>query len=80
MPVPKFRTSASKRDMRRSHHALSAPGLSICKNCNSIKQPHSVCQSCGFYDGKQVLEVKKSETTWDGSGLKEAGDSSKSES
>ncbi|MEI6399567.1 MAG: 50S ribosomal protein L32, partial [Pseudomonadota bacterium] len=31
MAVPKFRTSKSKRDMRRSHHFLTAPGSSVCK-------------------------------------------------
>ena len=58
MPVPKFRTSASKRNMRRSHHALKAPGLAVCSNCNEVKRPHVVCHACGFYSGKQVLEPK----------------------
>ena len=39
MPVPKFRTSASKRNMRRSHHALKSPGLSVCPNCGETKRP-----------------------------------------
>jgi large subunit ribosomal protein L32 len=57
MPVPKYRTSASKRDMRRSHHALKAPALSICPDCKEVKAPHTVCGSCGHYKGKHVIDV-----------------------
>ena len=76
MPVPKYRTSASKRDMRRSHHALKAPSLSICPNCDEIKQPHTVCSACGHYKGRQVLEVKSAETEWNGEGIENQADSS----
>jgi large subunit ribosomal protein L32 len=55
MAVPKYRTSKSKRNMRRSHHALTAPGVSVCKNCGELHAPHRVCAACGFYDGKQVM-------------------------
>jgi large subunit ribosomal protein L32 len=56
-PVPKKKTSKSKRDMRRSHHALVVPNLTTCKNCGSKKIQHQVCGSCGYYDGRQVLEI-----------------------
>ena len=69
MPVPKYRTSASKRNMRRSHHALRAPGTSICPNCGDVKRPHVVCHACGFYAGEQVMEAKTQDTAWDGAGL-----------
>ena len=68
MAVPKYRTSKSKRNMRRSHHALKAPGLSTCSNCNEVKRPHVACHACGHYSGKQVIEPKSS-MGWDGSGL-----------
>ena len=71
MPVPKFKTSKSKRNMRRSHHALKRPGLSTCSNCNEIKRPHTACAACGHYAGKQVLEPKAASTGWDGSGLED---------
>lgn len=58
MPVPKFRTSKSKRNMRRSHHALRTPSSSVCPNCNEVKFPHSVCEACGHYRGKQVIDPK----------------------
>lgn len=65
MAVPKFRTSKSKRDMRRSHHFITAPGLSTCPNCGSIRRSHSVCNGCGHYKGKQVMTAK-SAAQWQG--------------
>lgn len=47
MAVPKKKTSASKRDMRRSHHALKPEAMSICKACGETMLPHHVCGSCG---------------------------------
>lgn len=75
MPVPKFRTSASKRNMRRSHHALKRPGLSVCENCNEVKRPHTACLACGHYAGKQVVDARKADTTWDGTGSEFKADS-----
>jgi large subunit ribosomal protein L32 len=58
MGVPKYRTSSASRDRRRSHDALVAPGKSTCKNCGEVRQPHTVCGSCGFYKDKVVVEPK----------------------
>lgn len=56
-PVPKKKTSKSRRDNRRSHHALTAPTLVACPECKTLKPPHTVCGNCDYYDGKKVLEV-----------------------
>ena len=56
-PVPKKKTSKSKRDMRRSHHALTPPNLVECPHCHAKKLQHHICGSCGYYDGRQVLEI-----------------------
>ncbi len=55
MAVPKKKTSKSKRDMRRSHDFLTAPGISVCPQCNEPKQAHRVCASCGTYKGKEII-------------------------
>ena len=55
MAVPKKKTSKSKRDMRRSHDALTPAGMSICPQCNETKPPHRACPSCGTYKGKEVI-------------------------
>ena len=56
MAVPKKKTSKSRRNMRRSHHALKHVNLSECPNCGETKQPHHVCPACGHYDGREVIE------------------------
>lgn len=57
MAVPKKRTSSSRRDMRRSHHALAQPARVECPNCGEPKQPHHVCRACGHYRGREVVKV-----------------------
>lgn len=56
MQAPKRKTSKSKRNMRRSHHALVAGALHACPNCGESVKSHSVCTACGQYRGKQILK------------------------
>ncbi|MEO6360496.1 MAG: 50S ribosomal protein L32 [Sphingomicrobium sp.] len=55
MAVPKRKTSPSKRNMRRSHHALSVPAYQECKNCGELKRPHNLCVACGHYNGREIV-------------------------
>jgi len=57
MAVPKKKVSKSKRDMRRAHDSLSASVYQECPNCGELKRPHHVCQSCGFYNSRDVVET-----------------------
>lgn len=43
---------------RRSHHALKTPTLAVCSNCGSQHRPHHMCLDCGFYKGRQVMDLK----------------------
>ena len=43
---------------RRSHHAIEAKNLGVCKDCGAKTQPHKTCSVCGMYKGKQVLKIK----------------------
>ena len=56
MAVPKKKVIKSKRDMRRAHDALSGATYEDCANCGELKRPHHVCDSCGFYNGREVTE------------------------
>jgi len=56
MAVPKKKTSKSRRNMRRSHHALGTSAYAECKNCGELKRPHHVCPACGQYDGREVVQ------------------------
>jgi large subunit ribosomal protein L32 len=55
MPMPKKRISKMRRDIRRSHHALTAGSTQKCDNCGALARPHRVCASCGYYKGKEVV-------------------------
>lgn len=59
MAVPKKKTSKSRRDMRRSHHALKGAAYAECPNCGELKRPHHVCANCGHYDGREVVGAKE---------------------
>ena len=58
MAVPKRKTSKSRRGKRRTHQKISAPGLSVCPQCSESKLPHHACPHCGYYKGRQVIEVE----------------------
>ena len=58
MAVPKKKVSKSRRNKRRSHHALSVAAYVECPNCGEYKRPHHVCPSCGYYDGREVAEAR----------------------
>ncbi|OYU14303.1 MAG: 50S ribosomal protein L32 [Alphaproteobacteria bacterium PA4] len=58
MAVPKRKTSPSKRNMRRSHHALTPVSFQECPNCGELKLPHNLCGACGHYNGREVVEIQ----------------------
>jgi large subunit ribosomal protein L32 len=59
MAVPKRKTPRAKtRQRRASNWRLSAPSRSTCPNCGAVKQPHIVCGNCGWYAGRQVIDVE----------------------
>ncbi|MDR1551525.1 MAG: 50S ribosomal protein L32 [Holosporaceae bacterium] len=59
MAVPKKKVSKSRRDMRRSHLALTPINAVICPNCSESKLPHHVCKHCGVYNGQQILKDRR---------------------
>ncbi|WP_461204456.1 50S ribosomal protein L32 [Clostridium sp. DL1XJH146] len=60
MAHPKHKTSKSRRDKRRAQNfKLSAPGIVECPQCHEMKLAHRICDSCGYYKGKEVLNVEK---------------------
>jgi len=42
---------------RRAHHALKAANLAKCSNCGAGHRPHHMCLECGFYNGRQVMDL-----------------------
>ncbi len=45
--------------MRRAHDALVGATYEECANCGELKRPHHVCDSCGFYNGREVAEAEE---------------------
>jgi large subunit ribosomal protein L32 len=56
MAVQKSKKSSSRRDMRRSHDALSGPTLSTEQATGEIHRRHHVSAD-GYYRGKQVVKT-----------------------
>ena len=56
--VIRMRHTRAHTANRRSHHALKAPVLAVCTNCEAQHRPHHMCLSCGFYKGRQVMDLK----------------------
>lgn len=58
MGTPKKRKSHSRVRMRRSHHGLRPVHLSECPRCGSARRPHTVCENCGTYRNRLVIDVE----------------------
>ena len=58
MAVPKKKTSKSRRNMRRAHHAISASTVVEDKHTGEMVRPHHICLKTGMYKGQQVIDVK----------------------
>lgn len=62
MANPKFKLSRSRVRHRRSNsqkidlNRYPNYSRSICPNCGNPKLSHFVCQFCGYYDDKKVVE------------------------
>jgi large subunit ribosomal protein L32 len=55
----KWKTPRSKTRSRRAANWKLNPVTTVdCPQCKQAKLPHFVCQFCGFYDGRQVIQVK----------------------
>lgn len=65
MAVPKKKTSTSKRNQRRSHHALKTTNVVVDATTGEFKRSHHISLKDGFYNGRQVLtpKVKNTEET-----------------
>lgn len=60
MAVQQNRKSRSRRDMRRSHDALTGPTLSVDQETGETHLRHHVTKD-GFYRGRQLFASKDEE-------------------
>jgi large subunit ribosomal protein L32 len=70
MAVPKKKIARSKSKVRHSAYQAKQRKkmadyvqLTVCDNCGEKRQSHTVCGSCGYYKGREVVARKKTEVT-----------------
>lgn len=69
MGLPGKRLSSRHRKTRAAHHALKKTTLATCTKCHKPILPHTACNSCGYYKGKNIFsqslskKAKVKETT-----------------
>ena len=60
MAVPKKRTSKRRKGMRRANDYLTfSERVTTCSNCGADVLLHHVCETCGYYKGRKVIEGKE---------------------
>jgi large subunit ribosomal protein L32 len=58
MAVPKKKQSKTRTAKRRATWKAQAPAYGDCPQCHQPKLPHRVCGNCGFYAGRQAVDVE----------------------
>jgi len=58
MGVPKRKTSKMRLRTRKAANRWHRPQFSKCPQCGSTVAGHTVCPSCGYYKGRQVVTVE----------------------
>ena len=57
--VPKKRVSKARKRSRRANWKISAPNSNKCPQCKGPKLSHRMCPKCGYYDGRQVVNMEE---------------------
>ena len=57
MAVPRHKHTRSSVGQRRMHIFITQAALTTCSKCSAPVKPHIVCKKCGFYKGKEVINV-----------------------
>lgn len=57
MAVPRHHMAKGRQGRRRSHLALKASKLAVCAHCKKPIRAHTVCKFCGWYKGRQVVDI-----------------------
>jgi len=59
MAVPKQRHTKSRRNKRRMHLYIKESSLAVCPKCGQPVLLHTVCQNCGYYQGREMIDIMK---------------------
>jgi large subunit ribosomal protein L32 len=58
MAVPKKKMSRSRTRRRKAQWKVRGPRMAVCSQCGHKHLPHRVCENCGTYRGREVIEPK----------------------
>ena len=65
MAVPRHSHTRSKVGKTRMHKHIKRVALNVCPKCKKAILSHTVCKNCGFYNGREVINVLASLTKKD---------------
>jgi len=57
MALPRHHMAKGKQGRRRSHLALKPKKLTACLHCKRMILAHAVCKYCGYYKGKEIINI-----------------------
>ncbi len=57
MAVPRHKHTRSSVGQRRMHIFITPTALTTCQKCSKSVMPHRICQNCGYYKGKEFINV-----------------------
>ena len=57
MAVPRHKHTRAKVGKTRMHKHIKHSVLNVCPKCKKPVLSHTVCLNCGFYKGKEVINV-----------------------
>ncbi len=57
MAVPKGKISKARKHSRRANWKITVPSMVECPQCHQMKLAHRVCKQCGYYNGRQVINM-----------------------
>lgn len=57
MAVPRHKHTRSSVGQRRMHIFITPAALTSCIKCGKKVRPHTACMNCGYYKGREVVNV-----------------------
>lgn len=58
MAQPRQKHSKASQRSRSANWKLKALNLTECPQCKHLRPSHQVCPNCGFYRGREVMQVE----------------------
>ena len=62
MAVPRHKHTRASVGQRRMHIFITPASLTSCSKCGKATRPHTICKHCGYYKGREVINVMASLT------------------